>query len=53
VKAAQPSALAPGHLVRVVPNHACVVANLVDRVWLVDGEQVVDQIEVSARGRIA
>lgn len=53
VKAARPSALRPGHLVRVVPNHSCVVANLVDHVWLVDKDHVVEQLDVSARGRIA
>jgi D-serine deaminase-like pyridoxal phosphate-dependent protein len=35
-----------------VPNHSCVVSNLVDTVWVVDGDRVVDQLEVSARGRI-
>jgi D-serine deaminase-like pyridoxal phosphate-dependent protein len=45
--------LAPGDLVRVLPNHACVVSNLVDCVWLVSGTEVVDQLEISARGRIA
>jgi len=45
-------ALEPGDLVRIVPNHSCVVSNLVDTVWVVDGDRVVDQLEVSARGRI-
>jgi D-serine deaminase-like pyridoxal phosphate-dependent protein len=52
VKALGESTLLPGHMVRVVPNHSCVVSNLVDTVWVVDGADVVDQIEVSARGRI-
>ena len=46
------STLQPGDLVRVVPNHSCVVSNLMDTVWVVDGADVVDQLEVSARGRI-
>jgi D-serine deaminase-like pyridoxal phosphate-dependent protein len=46
------SPLQPGDLVRVVPNHSCVVSNLMDAVWVVDGADVVDQLEVSARGRI-
>lgn len=46
------SPLQPGDLVRVVPNHSCVVSNLVDAVWLVNGSDVVEQIEISARGRI-
>lgn len=45
--------LDPGDLVRIVPNHSCVVSNLVDRVWVVSGGEVVDQLEVDARGRIA
>ena len=53
VRSSRPSRLKPGDLVRVVPNHSCVVSNLVDDVWLVDGAGVVEQLEVSARGRIA
>jgi D-serine deaminase-like pyridoxal phosphate-dependent protein len=44
--------LQPGDLVRVVPNHSCVVSNLVDAAWLVDGDNVVERIDISARGRI-
>lgn len=46
------SPLVPGDLVRIVPNHACVVSNLVDELWLVSGDQAVDRLEVSARGRV-
>jgi D-serine deaminase-like pyridoxal phosphate-dependent protein len=46
-------ALEPGDLVRVVPNHSCVVSNLVDAVWLVSGIEVLDRLEITARGRIA
>jgi len=46
------SRLKTGDLVRVVPNHSCVVSNLVDQIWLVDGEHVVDRLPVAARGRI-
>jgi D-serine deaminase-like pyridoxal phosphate-dependent protein len=46
------SALAPGDLVRIVPNHSCVVSNLVDRVWRVDGANVLGPMDVAARGRI-
>jgi D-serine deaminase-like pyridoxal phosphate-dependent protein len=45
-------ALEPGDLVRVVPNHSCVVSNLVDAAWLMDGERVGERLEISARGRI-
>lgn len=44
--------LRTGDLVRIVPNHSCVVSNLVDDVWLVDGEQVLEKLPVAARGRI-
>ena len=37
-----------------LPNHSCVVSNLVDAVWLVNGDDGVDRAaDVSARGRIA
>lgn len=44
--------LAPGHRVRVLPNHACVVANMLDTLQLVDGDGVVEPLPVSARGRV-
>ena len=43
--------LEPGDLVRIVPNHSCVVSNLVDQAWLVDGNQV-EPLPIAARGRI-
>ncbi len=46
------SPLAIGDLVRIIPNHSCVVSNMVDAVWLVDGETVLDRLPVAARGRI-
>jgi len=44
--------LEPGDLVRVLPNHSCVVSNLVDQAWLVEGDEVTP-LPVAARGRIA
>jgi len=44
--------LEPGDRVRVVPNHSCVVSNLVEVVRLVDGDTVIDTLPVAARGRI-
>lgn len=44
--------LATGKLLRIVPNHSCVVSNLVDTVWVVDGDRVVERLPVAARGRI-
>jgi D-serine deaminase-like pyridoxal phosphate-dependent protein len=49
---AGPARLRTGDLVRIVPNHSCVVSNLVDTVWLVDGEDVIERLPVAARGRI-
>jgi D-serine deaminase-like pyridoxal phosphate-dependent protein len=46
------SSLRPGDLVRVVPNHSCVVSNLVDSAWMVDGMDVLEPLRISARGRI-
>ena len=43
--------LVPGDLVRVLPNHACVVTNLVDDLWLLDANAL-RPLRVAARGRI-
>lgn len=43
---------ATGTLVRIIPNHSCVVSNLVDTVSIVDGDRVVERLPVAARGRI-
>jgi D-serine deaminase-like pyridoxal phosphate-dependent protein len=43
--------LEPGDRVRVLPNHSCVVSNLVDQAWLLDGEEATP-LEITARGRI-
>ena len=44
--------LQPGDRVRVLPNHSCVVSNMVDVVRLVEGDKVIDALAVTARGRI-
>jgi D-serine deaminase-like pyridoxal phosphate-dependent protein len=41
-----------GERVRVLPNHACVVSNLHDRVVLVRGDRVEGEWAVAARGRV-
>lgn len=41
-----------GELLRIIPNHACVVSNMVDCVHLVRGESYVRAEPVAARGRI-
>ncbi|MDX1531822.1 MAG: hypothetical protein R3362_09885, partial [Rhodothermales bacterium] len=38
-----------GDRVRVVPNHACVVVHMRERLFVVDGEEVVDEWTVDAR----
>jgi D-serine deaminase-like pyridoxal phosphate-dependent protein len=43
--------LEPGDRVRIIPNHSCVVSNLVDQAWLVDGNTV-EPLPIAARGRI-
>ncbi len=45
--------LKPGDRVRVVPNHACVVSNLTDAAWLVEGPDVIEPLPIAARGRTA
>jgi D-serine deaminase-like pyridoxal phosphate-dependent protein len=41
-----------GERVRVLPNHACVVSNLHDRVTLAHGDRVEGEWTVAARGRV-
>ena len=41
-----------GQRVKIVPNHACVVSNMVDAVHIVSGDHVVAEWPVVARGKI-
>ncbi len=41
-----------GEVVRVVPNHVCVVVNMVDRMIAVRDDKIVDVLPVAARGRL-
>lgn len=41
-----------GDVVRVIPNHVCVVVNMVDRLIAVRGDEVVDVLQVAARGKL-
>jgi len=45
------TALEPGDRVRIIPNHSCVVSNLVDQAWIVDGNAV-EPLPILARGKI-
>jgi D-serine deaminase-like pyridoxal phosphate-dependent protein len=41
-----------GAVVRIIPNHVCVVVNMVDRLIATRGDTIVGEIPVAARGRI-
>ncbi len=41
-----------GDIVRVVPNHVCVVVNMVDQLIAVRGDTVVEVLPVAARGKL-
>ena len=43
---------AVGDKLRIIPNHACVVSNLFDTVTLIAGDEIVETVPVSARGRV-
>jgi len=43
---------AVGDTVRVIPNHACVVTNLFDRVHLIRGDTVEEIADVTSRGKL-
>ena len=45
-------ALRIGDRVRIIPNHACVVTNLMDELLITEGTDVVGRLPVAARGRI-
>lgn len=48
----KPIQLSVGDRVRIVPNHACVVTNMLDEVQLIRGEQFETTSPVVARGRV-
>jgi D-serine deaminase-like pyridoxal phosphate-dependent protein len=52
VRVGAPTRLRIGDRVRVLPNHSCVVANMVDAAALVEDDRVVDMLPVAARGKI-
>ncbi len=41
-----------GEIVRVVPNHVCVVVNMVDRLVTVRGDRLIGELPVAARGKL-
>jgi D-serine deaminase-like pyridoxal phosphate-dependent protein len=42
-----------GDVVRVIPNHVCVVVNMVDRLITVRGDEIAGELPVAARGRLS
>ncbi len=50
VKVPGAATLAVGDRLRLVPNHACTAVATQDRLYLVDGEEVVETLPVAARG---
>jgi D-serine deaminase-like pyridoxal phosphate-dependent protein len=41
-----------GDVVRIVPNHVCVVVNMMDEVVMVRGDDVIGTLPVAARGKL-
>lgn len=41
-----------GDVVRIIPNHVCVVVNMVDRLIAVRGGEIIGEVPVAARGRL-
>jgi D-serine deaminase-like pyridoxal phosphate-dependent protein len=52
VSVAEGDSFRVGQRVRILPNHACVVANLHDRLVGVSGNRVEALLDVAARGRV-
>ncbi|PYD72189.1 D-TA family PLP-dependent enzyme [Novacetimonas hansenii] len=42
-----------GDKVRIIPNHACVVTNMFDHIYLVSDGKVIDRLPVIARGGVS
>ncbi|RYX94030.1 MAG: D-TA family PLP-dependent enzyme, partial [Bradyrhizobiaceae bacterium] len=41
-----------GDVVRIVPNHVCVVVNMFDEVVMVRGDEILGTLPVAARGKL-
>jgi D-serine deaminase-like pyridoxal phosphate-dependent protein len=41
-----------GDRVQIIPNHICPVVNLYDRIYLVSGEDVLQEIKIDCRGKL-
>ena len=52
IVASGPINLSVGERLRIVPNHACVVANMLDRVEIMRGDKHIGSKPVAARGLV-
>jgi D-serine deaminase-like pyridoxal phosphate-dependent protein len=41
-----------GDVVRIIPNHVCVVVNMMDEVVMVRGDEIIGTLKVEARGKL-
>jgi D-serine deaminase-like pyridoxal phosphate-dependent protein len=41
-----------GDVVRIIPNHVCVVVNMMDEVVMVRGDEIIGTLPVAARGKL-
>ncbi|WP_114962116.1 D-TA family PLP-dependent enzyme [Tritonibacter mobilis] len=48
----QPTGLRVGNQLRIMPNHACVVSNMLDHVTLMRGDEIIGTEPVAARGQV-
>ncbi len=48
----RPTGLRVGDQLRIVPNHACVVSNMLDHVTLMRGDEIIGTEPVAARGQV-
>jgi len=48
----RPTGLRVGDQLRIVPNHACVVSNMLDHVTLMRGDAIISTEPVAARGQV-
>ena len=48
----RPAGLRVGDQLRIVPNHACVVSNMLDHVTLMRGDEIIGTEPVAARGQV-
>ena len=47
-----PTNLSIGQRIRIVPNHACVVSNMVDQVFFIKNNKILSKQKVLARGKV-